>query len=95
MNNFIHIEDRTLREGVTTITSQLSWVKAWDIHKLYVHNSNYIPCNFDSFGTNIAGDIKEKSIISYIERLGPLGKVLPAQLRNYFDLMYGTFINFM
>ena len=49
----------TLREGVTTITSQKSQVNAWDFHKYYVHDSNYVPCNFDSFGKKIPTDIKK------------------------------------
>ena len=53
-------------EGVTTITSQLHGVHVWEFHKFHVHVTKYLPCNFESFGKNIPGDIKEKSIFSYL-----------------------------
>ena len=61
-------------EGVTTLTSQLHGVHVWDFHKSHVHVSNNLPCNFESFGNNIPGAIKEKSIFSYIWRIGSCGR---------------------
>ena len=44
-------------EGVTTITSQLHGIHVWDFHNFYLYESKYLPCNFESFGKDVPGDM--------------------------------------